>query len=251
MKSTVLASLFGVSMMGMAMGQMPVMAQSNPSVTALPKGVHVVETYTSHLVWKKGKEIGYVWLTNPNQGALETWADYTSNDKSKSVLYTYLYCPKQYPDVKIKGTPYYDCKEPVNANDSVSFNTSPAVADYYQFTVALGQYLAYSNTVYNIKAQTTPTPVYNEAEFLVPQFGVRNGESVERLSNGGYLYPNGKIYHFNQFKEIPKNEVPSLIVQYYDNYYKITRGLKPYYWFRALTGKNNSSLGKYEYVGVY
>ncbi len=78
------------------------------------KSVHVVETYTSHAVYysNNGKFVGYIWLTNPNQGALETWDVFTNPDEVSYQSYLY---------------------QQSNSNfTTMNFSASKAVDTYYQ-----------------------------------------------------------------------------------------------------------------------
>ena len=155
----------------------------------------VVETYTSHVVWLNHKEVGFVWLTS--QGALETWNDFLSPYQS-SKIYNY------YPNAVDTNIPA-----------EVGFQSSPAVFAYYNNafkSLQGGTKLAYSNTIYSFHESAPSYPYQFLAENAVPQFGVKSGLTVKRLSNNEYLYPNDKEYHFSGYQMIPRSEAPQSLI---------------------------------------
>ncbi len=195
-----------VTMTALSSGFGVVQAQSTPR---LPKGVHVVETYTSLLVWKNHKPLGRVWLTD--QGALETWHDFLKTDQAFA---SYGFTAKN------------------GSLTSVSWPTSKAVAQYYSGS-KWNNILPYSNTLYSyesVKKQINDPTVF-EANNFVPQFGVRSGQTVERLSDGYYLYPNGKMFKFNHYEQIPASLVPKNIISELTQYLH-DEGATNYIFFR-------------------
>lgn len=176
------------------------------------KGVKVEETYTSHAVWWPvngvQKLAGYVWLTN--QGALETWQVFTNPTQENYTSYSF---------------------QQTNTFTTVNFSASNAV-DWYYSDPKCGPILGPGSTVYSYNSIIGEYPALFLAENLVPHYVLANNQNVYRMSNGEYVYGNGKVFWFNHFVQIPESEVPSnyasQLISWGEN-----DGHPIHYWYRV------------------
>ncbi len=150
----------------------------------------VVETYTMGTVY--GLPNSRVWVTK-NYGVLPIWGDaFGSSPQDYEQLI--------FSSMKEKNNNYYAV--------TVISSVPESIIKYYAKTNQ-GAYRNFMNgkTVYS-KNSVKGHAVFT-AESYVPMYLVPLGKSVDRLSNGTYRYPNGRVFRFQHWEPVPESEVPN------------------------------------------
>ena len=187
---TKLIGLLSLTLLFGSMAQ-PVMAkvktqQQKQVITKQGKQPTVVEKFTMGYV--KGMTGARVWVTK--YGVLPTWSDLMSNNYGSFGAYD-NFNPDQYHIPK-SVTWYY-------------LNDGPATN------------LAYNRTIYSKGALQ-----FFKQFIIVPHFNVRPSQTVDLLSNGQYVYPNGKWFVFrNKWVQVSKSAFPTFFINPHAKYYFI------------------------------